>query len=89
MFLLYFFPIFTFTYVNEFGNKKKKKKEKEKKRKALKLVGATVSGLAAFWAWPHAENDLKLLKADHFSVTKMGVLSYEGYIYMVVLDLFV
>jgi hypothetical protein len=62
---------------------------KEKKGKALKLVGATVSGLAAFWAWPHAENDLKLLKADHFSVTKMGVLSYEGYIYMVVLDLFV
>jgi hypothetical protein len=46
--------------------------------KALKLVGATVSGLAAFWAWPHAENDLKLLKAYHFSVTKMGVLSYEG-----------
>jgi hypothetical protein len=80
--------------------RKKKRKRKEKKRrkqiiakekkgKALKLVGATVSGLAAFWAWPHAENDLKLLKADHFSVTKMGVLSYEGYIYMVVLDLFV
>jgi hypothetical protein len=71
-------------YIYIFFEKKKRREQiinigkRKELGKALKLVGATVSGLAAFWAWPHAENDLKLLKAYHFSVTKMGVLSYEG-----------